>query len=148
MTEFDPVNNPKHYTEGRKYEPRKVAEDWGLVDDAYLFTAFKYIARAGRKPVEGSMLKGKIQDIEKAREYLGYRLELLYEQLRAEQEAKSHVASVWGGVVLNPNDPPAAVPVPNNETATVVDTNGAVEINPPLDEPDIFTAETRLRDIA
>lgn len=134
---FDPVSNPKHYTEGRKYEPRKVAEDWGLVDDAYLFTAFKYIARAGRKPVGGSMLKGKIQDIEKAREYLGYRLELLYEQLQAEQEAKSHIASVWASVSPNPTD-----------TAVATDTHGTVETNPPLDEADIFTDETRLRDVS
>lgn len=146
MSEFDPVNNPRHYTEGRQYEPRRVAEDWGLVEDAYLFTAFKYIARAGRKPVDGSMLKGKIQDIEKAREYLGYRLELLHEQMLAEQEAKSHIASVWGGTVLC--EPPAPVPVPNNDTAVIVDTNGIVELNPPLDAPDIFTTETRLRDIA
>lgn len=43
---------PKHYIEGRKYEPIDVAEDWGLDKDAYLFNAFKYIARAGRKGSE------------------------------------------------------------------------------------------------
>lgn len=135
MTEFDPVNNPRHYTEGRQHEPIDVIEDWGL--DFQLGNAVKYISRAGRKG-------NAVQDLRKAIWYI----EREISKLEKEQEAKSHVASVWGGVVLNPNDPPAAVPVPNNETATVVDTNGTVEINPPLDEPDIFTAETRLRDIA
>lgn len=26
---FDTVSHPSHYTEGRKYEPRKVIADWG-----------------------------------------------------------------------------------------------------------------------
>lgn len=66
----DPVNNPAHYSEGREYEPIKVAEDWGLDKDAYLFNAFKYISRAGRK---GSML----QDLEKSRWFLDRRIQRL-----------------------------------------------------------------------
>lgn len=27
---YDSVSNPSHYTEGRKYEPIDVIEDWGL----------------------------------------------------------------------------------------------------------------------
>mgnify|MGYP004660204211 CR=1 FL=1 len=60
---FDSVTNPKHYTEGRKYEPIDVAEDWGLDKDAYLFNALKYISRAGRK-------RDALEDLKKARFYL------------------------------------------------------------------------------
>lgn len=72
----DIVRNPSHYTEGRTYEPRKVAEDWGLVNDAYLFSAFKYISRAGRKLYPGkSASESLVIDCEKAIEYLVWRVE-------------------------------------------------------------------------
>jgi hypothetical protein len=58
---FDDVFHPKHYTEGREYEPLAVIEDWGL--GFHLGNALKYIARAGRKGDE-------IEDIKKAMEYL------------------------------------------------------------------------------
>ena len=132
---FDPVSNPKHYCQGRQHEPIDVIEDWGL--DFQLGNAVKYISRAGRKG-------NAIQDLEKAIWYIQREIS----KLEKEREAKSHVASVWGGVVLNPNDPPAAVPVPNKDTAVVTDTNGTVDINPSLDEADIFTDETRLRDVS
>lgn len=65
--EFDAVSNPRHYTEGRKYEPIDVAEDWGLDKDAYLFNALKYISRAGRKG-------DATEDLKKARYYLDRRI--------------------------------------------------------------------------
>lgn len=133
MTEFDPVNNPRHYTEGRQHEPIDVIEDWGL--DFQLGNAVKYISRAGRKG-------NAVQDLKKAIWYI----EREISKLEKEREAQSHIASVWGGTVLC--EPPEPVPVPNNDTAVIVDTNGIVEMNPPLDAPDIFTTETRLRDIA
>ena len=120
MTEFDPVNNPRHYTEGRQHEPIDVIEDWGL----------------------DFQLGNAVQDLKKAIWYI----EREISKLEKEREAQSHIASVWGGTVLC--EPPAPVPVPNNDTAVIVDTNGTVETNPPLDAPDIFTTETRLRDIA
>lgn len=58
---YSDVDNPSHYTEGRKYEPIDVIEDWQL--DFHLGNALKYIARAGRK----DSMK---QDIEKAIWYL------------------------------------------------------------------------------
>lgn len=66
----DAVNNPYHYTAGRKYEPIDVAEDWGLDRDAYLFNALKYIARAGRK---GDAL----EDLQKAQFYLDRKVKKL-----------------------------------------------------------------------
>lgn len=60
-TEFDNVNHPKHYTEGRKYEPIDIIEDWGL--GMHAGNAVKYISRAGRK---GDV----IEDLEKARWYV------------------------------------------------------------------------------
>lgn len=62
----DPIHHPSHYTEGRKYEPRKVIADWGL--NFNLGNAVKYIARAGRK---GS----KIEDLKKAVQYLEFEIE-------------------------------------------------------------------------
>lgn len=57
----DPVTNPSHYTEGRKYEPIDVIEDWGL--DFCLANALKYISRAGRKG-------DAVEDLKKAVFYL------------------------------------------------------------------------------
>lgn len=64
----DPVKTPSHYIDGRKYEPRKVIQDWGLCWE--LGNALKYIARAGRKGDEA-------EDLRKAIEYLKYRLEAI-----------------------------------------------------------------------
>lgn len=69
---FDMVSNPSHYTEGRKYEPRKVISDWGL--NFNLGNVLKYIARAGRK---GSA----IEDLQKAIQYIKFELEDLKEKL-------------------------------------------------------------------
>lgn len=62
-TEFDNVNHPKHYTDGRKYEPIEVIEDWKL--DFCLGNAVKYISRAGRKDETKT-----IEDLEKAKWYI------------------------------------------------------------------------------
>ena len=64
----DIISNPDHYIKGRKYEPRKVIEDWEL--DFYLGNALKYIARAGRKD-------NAIEDLEKAKQYLDFEIEKL-----------------------------------------------------------------------
>ena len=45
--EDDPVDHPAHYTEGRRFEPIDVIEDWEL--GFHLGNALKYISRAGRK---------------------------------------------------------------------------------------------------
>ena len=66
--EFDPVQKPAHYAEGRKYEPRKVIYDWGL--NFNLGNAVKYIARAGRKG-------DKIEDLRKAIQYIEFEIEEL-----------------------------------------------------------------------
>ena len=64
----DVISNPSHYTKGRKYEPRKVIEDWDL--DFYLGNALKYISRAGRK-------NNTIEDLQKAKQYLDFEIEKL-----------------------------------------------------------------------
>jgi len=66
----DIISNPSHYTEGRKYEPRKVIEDWDL--DFYLGNAVKYISRAGRK-------NDTIEDLRKAKQYIDFEIEKLSE---------------------------------------------------------------------
>jgi hypothetical protein len=65
--DFDSVQNPAHYTDGRKYEPVKVIEDWGL--DYHTGNALKYISRAGRK-------KSLIEDLQKAIFYLERRISI------------------------------------------------------------------------
>ena len=67
-TSFDAVSHPSHYTEGRKYEPRKVIADWGL--NFNLGNAVKYISRAGRKG-------DKIEDLRKAIQYIEFEIEEL-----------------------------------------------------------------------
>ena len=71
--EHNAVKSPKHYTEGRRFEPKDVIRDWKL--NFNLGSALKYIARAGRK---GDI----IEDLEKAREYLSFEVEAL----KAERE--------------------------------------------------------------
>lgn len=66
--DFDAVSHPSHYTEGRKYEPRKVIADWGL--NFNLGNAVKYISRAGRKG-------DKIEDLRKAIQYIEFEIEEL-----------------------------------------------------------------------
>lgn len=64
----DMVKSPKHYTEGRQYEPKDVIRDWGL--NFNLGSAVKYLARAGRKD-------DIVQDLEKAREYIAFEIEAI-----------------------------------------------------------------------
>ena len=70
----DPVNQPDHYVAGRKYEPIDVMEDWGLINNFYLASAFKYIARCGRK---GSAA----EDLKKAVFYLNREIQRLETEL-------------------------------------------------------------------
>lgn len=65
---FDDVSKPSHYVDGRQYEPHLVIEDWGL--NFNLGSAVKYISRAGRKG-------DKIQDLEKARQFLTFEIDRL-----------------------------------------------------------------------
>lgn len=122
MSEFDSVNRPRHYCEGRKYEPIDVIEDWGL--DFHLGNAVKYISRAGRKG-------DAVEDLEKAVWYIQREIDRL----------KRNRASIYASVV----ETPAMQEV---HTAVVTDTAGTVVVDPPLDEPDIFMSETRLRDVS
>ena len=59
----DPINRPKHYTEGRLYEPIHVIRDWSL--NFSLGNAVKYISRAGRKDPAKT-----IEDLKKAIFYI------------------------------------------------------------------------------
>ena len=74
------VKSPKHYTEGRKFEPKDVIRDWGL--NFNLGSALKYIARAGRKD-------DIVQDLRKAQEYIDFEIQAI-EAERKVQEPKKH----------------------------------------------------------
>ena len=71
--ESDLIKRPSHYTAGRKYEPKDVIRDWEL--NFNLGSAVKYISRAGRKG-------DKIEDLEKARQFLDFEIEALKEEGR------------------------------------------------------------------
>lgn len=71
------VKSPKHYTEGRRFEPKDVIRDWRL--NFNLGSALKYIARAGRK---GDI----VEDLEKAREYLAFEIEAIKAERGRERE--------------------------------------------------------------
>lgn len=64
--DYDLVHQPKHYVDGRKYEPRKVIHDWGL--NFNLGNAVKYLSRAGRKD-------DILQDLRKAKQYIEFEIE-------------------------------------------------------------------------
>lgn len=77
------VKSPKHYTEGRKFEPKDVIRDWGL--NFNLGSALKYIARAGRKD-------DIVQDLRKAQEYIEFEIEAIEaERKKAIKPEPAHV---------------------------------------------------------
>lgn len=68
---MEKVNHPAHYAEGRRFEPIDVIQDWNL--DFCLGNTVKYISRCGRK-------NDAIEDLEKAKFYLDYKLRELQER--------------------------------------------------------------------
>lgn len=67
---LDMVNHPRHYGGDVPHEVWKCLKAWGLENDALLWNAVKYIARAGKK---GDLL----EDLKKARWYLENRIQSL-----------------------------------------------------------------------
>lgn len=72
----DPISNPAHYGEGRKYKPKDVIRDWGL--NFNLGSAVKYLSRAGRKDAI-------INDLEKAKTFIQFEIEALAEEGEEEE---------------------------------------------------------------
>lgn len=60
QTENELIENPKHYCEGRKYQPKDVIRDWDL--NFNLGNTVKYISRNGRKAGESVLKDLKKQD--------------------------------------------------------------------------------------
>lgn len=85
MTEA--VNHPNHYGGDTVYEVIKVLEAWSLDDDAYLFQAIKYIARAGKKDPDK-----RIEDLEKAEFYVRRRIA----RLRSADALPEVFSDSWG----------------------------------------------------
>lgn len=79
---YDKVHKPKHYTEGRKYEPKDVIRDWGL--NFNLGSSVKYIARAGRKD-------DVVQDLKKAQEFIQFEIDAIEaERKEASKDIPDH----------------------------------------------------------
>lgn len=73
---YDDVDNPKHYIEGRKFEPAWVINDWNL--DWDIGTCVKYLSRLGRKDV-------KSKDIKKAFWYIVHEIALKHKDIQPEE---------------------------------------------------------------
>lgn len=82
------VKSPKHYTEGRKFEPKDVIRDWGL--NFNLGSAVKYLARAGRKD-------DIVQDLSKAKEYIDFEIEAIQREERKKAQRKAEQEMIHGG---------------------------------------------------
>jgi len=67
---YDNVNNPSHYTMGRRYEPIDVIEDWDL--GYHISSTLKYLSRYNRKNDDQG-----IEDLNKARYYLDRKINML-----------------------------------------------------------------------
>ena len=77
------VKSPKHYTEGRKFEPKDVIRDWGL--NFNLGSALKYIARAGRKD-------DIVQDLRKAQEYIDFEIQAIEAERKVQEPKKKTIS--------------------------------------------------------
>lgn len=77
-SQFDSVSRPAHYAEGRKYEPKDVIRDWGL--NFNVGSAVEYCSRHGKKD-------DAIQDLEKAREFIGFEIDALKAERDEQEEA-------------------------------------------------------------
>lgn len=78
------IKSPKHYTEGRKFEPKDVIRDWGL--NFNLGSAVKYLSRAGRKA-------DTVEDLKKAQEFIQFEIDALAaegKQEKKKQEPPTH----------------------------------------------------------
>jgi hypothetical protein len=64
------IHHPLHYGGDVPHETWKCLNAWGLESDALLWTAAKYLSRAGKKD-------SLLQDLKKALWYLSKRIELL-----------------------------------------------------------------------
>ena len=71
------IKSPKHYTEGRKFEPKDVIRDWDL--NFNLGNAVKYLARAGRK---GDI----VEDLKKAQQYIQFEIDALEAEGKEQKE--------------------------------------------------------------
>ena len=108
--ESELIKHPSHYTAGRKYEPKDVIRDWEL--NFNLGSVVKYISRAGRKG-------DKIEDLEKARQFLDFEIEALKEE-RVEKITHSDFQA-------QPVEFPSGTP--NIDQMSVVDFERQAEVN-------------------
>lgn len=74
------IKSPKHYTEGRRFEPKDVIRDWDL--NFNLGNAVKYLARAGRK---GDM----VEDLKKAQQYIQFEIDALAAEGKQEKKQRA-----------------------------------------------------------
>ena len=94
--DINQVKNPKHYIEGRKFEPKDVIRDWNL--NFNLGSALKYIARAGRKD-------DIVQDLSKAIEYIQFEIEAIKaERTNKPKESDLSILEVTVPVGAEPED--------------------------------------------
>ena len=85
MEEFDIINKPSHYCEGRKYEPIEVIKDWDL--NFNLGNVIKYISRVGRKD-------DSLQELKKARVYLDHEIKYIEKKREKLKDTLEHLSAM------------------------------------------------------
>ena len=90
---FDPINRPQHYAD-RKFEPIDVITDNGWAEGFCLGNAYKYMARAGKKPGEPYD-----KDLKKAKWYLDF-------WVKAVEEKRVDVPSLLKGPPVEETEAP------------------------------------------
>lgn len=88
----DPVNNPAHYTQGRRFDVIEVLEDWvvrapGPVEGGLQWNVCKYLGRLWDK-------QNALQDARKSRWYLDRLIALLEKQEQSFIPPKGHYKEV------------------------------------------------------
>ena len=128
------VKSPKHYTEGRKFEPKDVIRDWGL--NFNLGSALKYIARAGRKD-------DIVQDLRKAQEYIDFEIQAI-EAERKSQEPKKRTINKQDLIERMLKDMPPFMRADFEQALYRVDPI-VIRVPKDVEDPEAFIEEIRKR---
>lgn len=81
------IDRPKHYGSKSGRDVIDWCEDFGLMNNAYVFNVFKYLARAGKKDSNS-----ELQDALKAKVYLNRYIEAIKREESTSSKTSQHNA--------------------------------------------------------
>ena len=113
-------------------------EDFGLMDNAYVFTIMKYLARAGKKPGNSAM-----QDLKKALDYLTRYINYIENQDEAEIYDGQTVKTILSDKKLRLKKDEAE-PEPDQWTAPPPSPYNPVQIHPTWVDPNVNDVSPRV----